>query len=91
MENQLVKTLEQFEEIMESKSQPLEGVDKILFGMKILDKFTDNIISGVDRDIIHFNPEISDMIDQGINILEVEQLRDSKYHINDYDSLSIYI
>lgn len=86
-------TEEQFIEILQRDGNTVfeEKVDKTLEGLKIISKYTDDVIQGADHDVI-YSEEIMVLIDAGITVAEVEQLNTFGWFASDDETyLETYV
>ena len=81
-------TEKEFIEIFEKDSGSWEG-DNAFEGLKILSKYTSNLIQGACKDEI-FSEDISKLIDAGITKEDVEELRRLNWMIQD-DYLACFV
>jgi hypothetical protein len=82
-------TKELFIEIMEKESGDWEG-DNAYQGLKILEKYTSNLIQGAGHDVI-WSEDIEKLIERGITKEDVEELRRLNWMLEDETYLSCFV
>jgi len=84
-------TREQFLKLMEFEDYKIEWVgDNAFEGLKILSKYTDNLIQGARRDII-YSEDIDMLIEKGITKEEVTALRKLNWMVEDESYLACFV
>jgi len=74
----------------ESIKVNIEEGDNAYKGLKILSKYTDQLITGASKDVI-FSEDISKLIESGITEEECIELRSLNWMIEDDDYLACFV
>ena len=82
-------TAERFLEIMKGDSGKYGG-DNAYQGLKIISKYTDNLIQGAGHDVI-YSEDIDVLIEKGINEYDVKELRRLNWMVEYDEYLACFV
>ena len=82
-------TRAEFDEIFKNTGAKWDG-DNAFKGLKILVKYTDNLIVGADHDVI-YSIGVDDLIERGITQNDCHKLRKLNWMINDDYYLACFV
>ena len=82
-------TIEELEKIFEEDSDDWEG-DNAYKGLQILSKYTSDLISGADHDVI-YSCGIDVLIEKGITKEDAEALRKLNWMVRDGEYMACFV